>query len=74
MWFLVDDITSLQTILHGEALDEAGVGAVLDVLEHQALVVEFKHDTDHTDDARVTQLHVNRSFAFQTQRHATQLT
>ena len=59
-----------QTIFIGDSLDEGRVGAVLDQLEHEALVLSIEHDADHTDDARVTQSLVNRCFALHVPRHA----
>ena len=44
----------LQTIFIGDPFDKVGERSVLDVLEHEALVVEVEHDADHTDDALVT--------------------
>lgn len=50
--------------------EEVGVRAKLDKLQYEALVVEVEHDTDHTDDARVAQSHMYRSFALHSRSHS----
>ena len=61
--------TVAQTMFISDPLDKVGERSVLDVLEHEPLVVEVEHDAHHTDDARVTQSLVNRCFTLHAPRH-----
>ena len=58
-----------QTLFVGHSLDKVGERSVLDVLEHEALVVEVEHDAHHADDVLVTQSLMNRCFALHLPRH-----
>ena len=58
-----------QTLFVDDLLDKVCERSVLDVLEHEALVVEVEHDAHQADDARVTQSLVNRCFALHVPRH-----